>query len=96
MKSSRIAISLPIPIASRVKEEALRRGVSLSRFLAGIVEDHYEDDDDNDCPCFSKAELERRLRSADDPKNCTEYETSEDFIKHMHEVANEIKNRKSL
>jgi hypothetical protein len=54
------------------------------------------EEEDEDCPCFPKSELERRLRSAGDPQNCTEYNSAEDLIRHMREVAHGIKNRKGL
>jgi hypothetical protein len=48
------------------------------------------DEADADCPCYPKAELERRMRNADNLTNCTVYKSKEDFKKYMQEVADGI------
>jgi hypothetical protein len=48
------------------------------------------DETDDDCPCYPKAELERRMRNADNLTNCTVYKSKEDFKKYMQEVADGI------
>jgi hypothetical protein len=104
MQSAVISCHVSRKLKERAIDCANEEGMSLSRYVSGILTSYFndkakEDDgerEDGDCPCFPKADLDRILEEADDPKNCIEYESVEDLIKHMHEVAREVKNKQAL
>ncbi|MDR2340774.1 MAG: hypothetical protein LBD72_00335 [Puniceicoccales bacterium] len=95
MKSAPVISYVSKRVHKCLHDRAADLGVSLSRYVCRVLEDDCERNNE-DCPYFPKAELEDRLRSADNPKNCIEYGSAEDLIKHMREVDREIKNRKAL
>jgi hypothetical protein len=98
MRSDRLAVSLSVPVAKRVRQQALKKHVSLSRFMANIIECHLEsaEQEDEDCPCFQKSDLDEILEEAEDLRNCKVFATIEDLIKSDNEVINEIRKNKSL
>jgi hypothetical protein len=59
-------------------------------FTRQDLESAVNNENESDCPCYPKEELERRMRNADNLINCTVYESKEDFKKYMREVANEV------
>jgi hypothetical protein len=95
MKSAPVISYVSKRVRGHLQDRASDLGLSLSRYVCRVLEDDCARQDE-DCPCFPKEELERRLKSAEDPKNCTKYESVEDLIRHMDEVARGIRNRKAL
>jgi len=61
MRSERLCITLPPRLCRRVKKEADRRQVSVSKCIADYIEKNTDDD-----LVYSKEELDRRIKEAKD------------------------------
>ena len=60
MKSERLCITLPPRLCRRVKKEADRRQISVSKCIADYIEKNTDDD-----LVYSKEELDRRIKEGD-------------------------------
>ena len=60
MRSERLCITLPPRLCRRVKKEADRRQVSVSKCIADYIEKNTDDD-----LVYSKEELDRRIKEGD-------------------------------
>ena len=61
IRSERLCITLPPRLCRRVKQEADRRQISVSRCIADYIEKNTDDD-----LVYSKEELDRRIKEAKD------------------------------
>jgi hypothetical protein len=91
MQSAVISCHVSQKLKKRAIDRANEEGVSLSRYISDILAIYFKDEEkgDEECLCFPKAELKRRLKSAEDPRNCTAFDNVEDAIKYMYKVCDE-------
>jgi hypothetical protein len=93
MKGANVTTRIPIKIAEKLKSEARFKGISMSGCIMRILEKHYEEygqDYDDDNEVLTRAEIQRRLENADDPRNCIAHGTDEEVIQYLRKIASEV------
>jgi hypothetical protein len=88
MRSSAVISYVPKPVREKLQKKAADLCLPLSRYVSRLLEGScdFENGEDN-VPEITREELEERLKSADDPKNCTFFATKESLMNHIDEVA---------
>jgi hypothetical protein len=71
-------------VKKAAKEDELTVSSYLERLAEREMERHVEDDDDDDV--LTRAEIQRRLEEADDPRNCIAHGTVDEFLKHFDKL----------
>jgi hypothetical protein len=88
MKSAAVISYVSSRVRKNLQDRATDLGLSLSRYVCRVLEDDCEQKDEI---CKPLAELKRRLKSAENPDNCTTFETKEDFMKYIDGVAANVR-----
>jgi hypothetical protein len=97
-----MVLTLPRPVAISVRKQAHKRCVSISRFLANIVQNHCEDDEqqdeeqDEDCPCLTREELLKEMEKADRLEDCEVFNTAKELIASVHKDIHEACKNKAI
>jgi hypothetical protein len=85
MRSVAVVTYLSEPLADQLRQRAMRKRVSMSRYLSRLV----ESDADSGEVVLSRDEVLRRLKSSEDSANCIIHKSIDDLLAHIDRVANE-------
>jgi rRNA-processing protein FCF1 len=79
-------------IAKFVRKMAKEDELTVSSYLERLAEREMErkTEEDDDDVVLTRAEIQRRLENADDPRNCIVHNSDEELIQHLREVAREV------
>jgi hypothetical protein len=88
MRGANITTRIPVKIADKIRVDARHKGISVSGCIMRILERYYEDKEqaDDDDVVLTRAEIQRRLENADNPRNCIAHGTIDEFLKHFDEL----------
>jgi hypothetical protein len=80
MKSSTLVAHVPIPVAKRIKEKAMARGISVSRYITRLLE--------NDAECESVHSPEALEMECKGAMECSKsYDSTDEFLRDLREEA---------